>query len=53
MNTDFEETKKCPICNEAAEYDLKEWPPKIERKKSIVSYECPNGHKFEVEYDLK
>ena len=42
----------CPVCKKAGEFI----PPPItdkKKRKLIVAYECPSGHKFTKEFDLK
>lgn len=44
--------EKCPEHNETGNFIP---PTKVDRKrkKIIVTYECPHGHTFKKEFDLK
>lgn len=46
------ENQECPTCGENGKFN----PPPLEdkkRRKLIIDFVCPNGHKFSTELDLK
>ncbi len=46
------EQSECPVCGKESKFI----PPSktdIKRRKLVVDFKCPNGHKFVREFDLK
>lgn len=50
-----ENTANCQIFGTISNYNLKKWPPAVDKKNNTLKTEfiCPNDHEFVIETKLK